>query len=136
MDEKQREKKPLIPCFAQKRDVFLCLFIALAAASALLFMHCRDSGGTPVAVITVDGGEYMTVSLTQENAGIIHIPTQPPVTLEVSEGGIRFTDAQCRDRLCEKCGLLTAGDTAACLPAKCAVTVKAAGSGSPDGLSY
>ena len=117
-----------------KADVFLCLFIALAAASALLLCTV-GLGGIPVAVITVTAGVY-DVSLTQENAGIIHIPTQPPVTLEVSEGGIRFTDAQCRDRLCEKCGLLTAGDTAACLPAKCAVTVKAAGSGSPDGLSY
>ena len=99
------------------------LLIALALLCAVLYFAFRQ-GGERVAVISVDGVVVRSIALDGAGDEIITLDTEPAVTLKVENGTIRFIDAKCPDRTCEKSGVLSEnGDTAACLPAKTIVTV-------------
>lgn len=113
---------------------FIVLSFVLLVSVLLIFVLFR--GDEKIAVITVDGKEYDKIDLVNAEDAVIHLDTTPAVTLEIKDGKIRFTDALCPDKTCEKTGWLEkSGDTAACLPAKVAVTVSGT-SQSQDGISY
>ena len=120
----------------KKADIAVAA-VFLAVAAVLFIVRFFADGKT--AVITVDGKVYEQIDLDRAGDEIINIDTEPAVTLKVENGTICFINSQCRDRLCEKSGVLkNNGDTAACLPARVVVTVKdsASGGSSPDGISY
>lgn len=101
----------------------LCLVLALSAA-----LFCLDfSGGDATrAVISADGEAVRVIDLAAVGA---------PYTLEVGgcsflvrRGGIAFSAADCKDKLCVRRGEMThAGDCMACLPMRVSVTLTGRG---------
>ncbi|MFV0413240.1 MAG: NusG domain II-containing protein [Oscillospiraceae bacterium] len=106
--------------FFKKGDLLIIGGIVLAAALLLVFfVWNRSQGGTAqVTLVTSAGTEVTEISLAEDK--IVHIEGAPfAVTLEVSDGRIRFIESQCPDHICENVGWLQyEGDEAICLPAK------------------
>ena len=108
----------------KRSDVFVIfLTLLLIFSSFAIFRNSPDE--FPVATITVDGKVEKEIDLTLQENCIITLKTNPIVTLEVKDHKIRFINSECPDGTCEKMGFLsTAGQTAACIPAKVIVTVE------------
>ena len=99
-----------------KNMIFAAVILALAGG--LWVMHLGAKPGKS-AFVEMIGGKTQTISL--ETDGVYHI-----VTLEVTDGKIRFIDSQCPDHLCEGFGWVqTEYDSAVCVPAGVSVRVKA-----------
>lgn len=107
----------------KRPDVFVIfLTLLLIFSSFAIFRNSPDE--SPVATITVDGKVEKEIDLTLQENCIITLKTDPIVTLEVKDHKIRFVNSACPDGTCEKMGFLsTAGQTAACIPAKVIVTI-------------
>lgn len=106
----------------------IIVFVIILASLFLVFFNTSHSD-KPTAVITVNGKEIKRIDLSASENEIFTLNTNPTVTLEIKDSKIRFIDALCPDKTCEKCGFLeNAGDTAACVPAKTVITIKGDGS--------
>ena len=118
----------------KRSDVFVIfLTLLLIFASFLIFRH--SSSQNTVAVITVDGKVEKEIDLTLQEDCIITLKTDPVVTLEVKDHKIRFINSECPDGTCEKMGFLSsAGQTAACIPAKVIVTISGTNGSSVDAV--
>ena len=105
-----------------KNMIFAAVILALAGV--LWVMHLGAKPGKS-AFVEMIGGKTQTISL--ETDGVYHIEgAKLPVTLEVTDGKIRFIDSQCPDHLCEGFGWVqTEYDSAVCVPAGVSVRVKA-----------
>ena len=110
----------------KKGDIAVIALIIIAAAFFWLWSNSKSEAVQ--AVITVDGEVIETVNLSDIREKITIIPaTTPKVVITAENGKIRFESAECEDKLCIACGDLNKhGDTAVCLPAKTAITVKGA----------
>lgn len=106
---------------------------AVLAVAAIVFLCTRRTDSGTCATVTVNGETERVLDLAVD--AVIHLDTEPRVTLIVEDGTVRFADALCPDRICERTGRLqNAGDTAACIPAKTVVTVT--GDGDVDAVVY
>lgn len=106
----------------------IIVFVIILASLFLVFFNTSHSD-KPTAVITVNGKEIKRIDLSASENEIFTLNTNPTVTLEIKDSKIRFINALCPDKTCEKCGFLeNAGDTAACVPAKTVITIKGDGS--------
>lgn len=115
----QNAKRPLIKI----TDIFIIATI-LVVAVVLLFANTKKTE-SPVAVITVDGKVYQRIDLAIAKDQIITLDTSPSVTLRIKDSAIAFVNSHCPDGTCEKSGYLkSAGDTAACVPAKTVVSIE------------
>lgn len=100
----------------------IAVIAAVLAVAAIVFFCTRRTDSGTCATVTVNGETERVVNLAVD--AVIHLDTEPRVTLIVEGGSIRFADALCPDKICERTGKLkNAGDTAACIPAKTVVTV-------------
>ncbi len=100
----------------------IAVIAAVLAVAAIVFFCTRRTDSGTCATVTVNGETERVLDLSVD--GVIHLDTEPRVTLIVEGGSIRFADALCPDKICERTGKLkNAGDTAACIPAKTVVTV-------------
>lgn len=112
-------------------DLIIVFVIALISVF-LIFFNARKTDN-PTAVITVEGKEIKRIDLNSAEDEAFTIDTKPVVTLEIKDNKIRFINALCPDKTCEKCGFLeNTGDTAACVPASVVITIK--GENSSDNL--
>lgn len=108
------------------------LFAAAVLALALGLFALRAALAKPgaAAVLTVGEGEAQTETVLplDRDARYDIAAVGYTVHLEVSGGRIRFVDSPCPDHTCEGFGWLSGeGDWAACLPARAALRVEAAG---------
>lgn len=110
----------------KKGDIAVIAVIILTAALFMLWSNSKS--GDVQAVITVDGKTVETVDLQSvEEKTVIKPQTNPQVVIVAENGEIYFESADCEDKLCISSGRLSKhGDTAVCLPAKTAITVKGA----------
>ena len=100
----------------------IAVIAAVLAVAAIVFFCTRHTDRGTCATVTVNGETERVVDLAVD--AVIRLDTEPCVTLIVEGGSIRFADALCPDKICERTGKLkNAGDTAACIPAKTVVTV-------------
>lgn len=115
--------------FFKKSDIVIILSVLAAALLFLLWTSLGKDGSDAVAEIYVDGELFRTVDLSQvEEPYLLELDAQLHVVLEVSPGGIRFVESECRDKICVHTGRLTGQpDYAACLPARVAVKIVSAG---------
>ncbi len=114
-----------------KRDIAVLAVLALFAIALLLFFRFGLKDGR-TAVISVDGRDYMTVSLDKDD----EITLENGVKIIVSDGKIGFTESDCPDLVCVHTGMLSkAGDVAACVPNKTVISVSG-GEASVDTLTY
>ncbi len=114
-----------------KRDIAVLAVLALFAIALLLFFKFGLKDGR-TALISVDGRDYMTVSLDKDD----EITLDNGVKIIVSDGKIGFAESDCPDLVCVHTGMLSkAGDVAACVPNKTVISVSG-GEASVDTLTY
>ena len=124
----------------EKNDLLVIIAVSLACVF-LLIPHFVKSEQL-VAEISVNGEIVETVELDKVN-GVrdMKLDCSPEITLRIEKGRICVKDAQCKDKLCQKCGWLdSSGDAAVCLPAKAVIGVKGgskkSNEGSADVITY
>ena len=102
-----------------KKDIIVLAVLLVSAIALLLFFKFGLKDGK-TAVISVDGREYMSVSLNEDR----EIKLDNGVKILVSDGKIGFRESDCPDLVCVHTGMLSkAGDVAACVPNKTVITV-------------
>ena len=114
-----------------KRDIAVLAVLVFFAIALLLFLRFGLKDGR-TALISVDGRDYMTVSLDKDD----EITLENGVKIIVSDGKIGFAESDCPDLVCVHTGMLSkAGDVAACVPNKTVISVSG-GEASVDTLTY
>lgn len=114
--------------------IFVVILVATIGVVFLIYNELRHD--TPeIAEIRVNSEIIRTIDLKNVAEPYeISLEGNLKVTLEVSRDGVRFTDSQCKDKLCVHSGLIKAHESAACLPAGISVTVKGNTSSGIDGI--
>ena len=108
--------------------IAVCLFVSLALWAVV---SLTKKPGTEV-VVTVDGEEYATYSLSEDREVVIETEKGRNV-LTIKDGYADITDATCPDGLCERQRKINkSGETLVCLPNKVTVTVV----GSEEGVDF
>ena len=115
-----------------KKDALILAVLLVLAVVLLLFFKLGLKDGK-TAVISVDGNEYMQVSLDGVER---EITLENGVKILVSDGKIGFSESDCPDKICVHTGMLSlVGDVAACVPNKTVITV-VGGEAAVDTLTY
>ncbi|MCQ2462909.1 MAG: NusG domain II-containing protein [Clostridia bacterium] len=98
----------------------LAVIACVIIICGLWFSALQSGGKSPIAIIYKDGKIAEEAALSEDR--VIRLDG---VVIQISDGKIRFADADCPDRLCVKSGwLYKNGDTAACVPSKTVITIK------------
>lgn len=106
----------------------IIVFVIVLISVFFIFSDTKKTEN-PTAVITVNGEEIKRIDLNSAEDEVFTIAEKPAVTLEIKDNKIRFINAECPDKTCEKCGFLeNAGDTAACVPSAVIVTIQSGNS--------
>ena len=114
---------------AQKhRPVFgdmLVALIILAAAGALLLNLLPSNAGERTARVTVNGETVWTCSLENRSEPIVYtVEGEYPLTLEISDDGVRVVSTSCPGEDCRHTGLIArAGQQIVCLPNRTVITL-------------
>ncbi|MDD2955516.1 MAG: NusG domain II-containing protein [Oscillospiraceae bacterium] len=113
--------------FLKKSDLILIAVLLLAAlAGGLWYRAAAAQGGRNIAVITVDGKEYMRLDLNREEDQLIHLQDTAgvPVSFEILDHKIRFVQVSCPDHICENTGFVyLEGQSAVCMPNRTSVWI-------------
>lgn len=121
----------------KKADLLLA-FLLLAICIPLILY--KPAGNDPIAVVTMNGKEIQRIDLCKvEKPYEIKLNCKPAVVLSVKPGAIRYSHAECHDKLCVNAGWLrNPGDTAACLPSKTIVCIEGGKNSSdkPDAFTW
>ena len=100
----------------------VALLLAVAAGFAVWLYRPKE--GETIAVISVDGAEWMRLDLENEPDRLFSIEaeTGKPVSFEIKDHRIRFCEVDCPDHICEKAGWCDSpGDRAVCMPNRTAL---------------
>ncbi len=102
-------------------EVWLVAGVVAACVALGVWLYLpRAAQGGAVALISVDGQERYLVALAEDGPSwsfSIQQETGKPVCFEVGPQGIRFSQVDCPDHLCEQMGwCLSPGNRAVCLP--------------------
>lgn len=105
-----------------RRDIILIIVICMAAV--ILYFLTGHSGGGDQVIITVDGKEYGTYSLTEEEE--ITIQNEYGYNkIVIEDGMVYIKDADCPDQYCVKQGKSNdQNKSLICLPHKLIVEVR------------
>ena len=108
----------------RKNDIKLILALLAVALVCLIFIQfTKQDGGQ--AVVTVDGEEIASYSLSKNASYEINGVDGGKNTLVIEEGQAYMSEADCPDELCVKTGKVQYdGETIVCLPHKVVVTIK------------
>ena len=106
-------------------DLIIIAIVILTTLGGFFILGFKAKGTTPeYAYIRVNSEITDTIDLRNVSESYpLTVEGNFPVTLEVSKEGVRFVDSQCKDKLCIHSGLLSSGESAACLPAGVSVSV-------------
>lgn len=108
--------------FIKRKDILLAA--AVLAAALLCYVGFRLSAGADpdraVLTITVDGEEYGTYSLAEDQ----QIEINGTNICEISDGEVRMVQADCPDQLCmHQKAISGSGGTIVCLPNRVVLSV-------------
>lgn len=111
----------------KKGDIILIVFIGIIAGLVLAwntFSSASDSSQI-TAVITQDGKLIKKIKLNDvKNSEYVYLNEGIKQVILAEKGRIRFSESECRDKICVKAGWLTkTGDKAVCMPAKTVITI-------------
>lgn len=108
-----------------KQDAIVILIIFVICIGLLYYFYFRKGDNGQYAVVTVDGIEYGTYSLEEEQVIEIRIDGEVTNILSISDGTADMTDAVCPDHLCvNQKAISKDGETIVCLPNKVVVTIE------------
>lgn len=123
--------------FIKKADILLVLLLLVICAALLIPKYIDKS--QVKAVIYKDGKVVKEIDLSAVDEPYeLDLESTPKAKLKVENGSIRYSYAECHDKLCINSGELSKpGDTAACLPSKTLVVIEGEkGSEAPDVITY
>lgn len=108
--------------------VIIALILLFSAVFYVIYNS--SAGDMPVlAEIIINGNVCERVRLDKDN--IFSLPEKPNIVFQVHDGGIRFSESDCPDKICVNTGFISiAGQTAVCLPNK--ISIRIIGSGGID----
>ena len=110
-------------------DIFLILILLLTGLALLGFAFLSGRGGAS-AQVSVDGKIIAVYPLSEDRTEVINTP-EGKNRLEIKDGRVRVTDADCPDKLCVNQGWISMkGQSVICLPHK--LTVKITGEEAPE----
>ena len=120
-----RKQKKISLFQLNKNDMILAASLAAATVLLfLLFLLLRGSDPGSLAVITVNGSEYGSYSLNQNQEIIVQLD-QGSNTVVIEDGSVFMKDADCPDRYCVTKGrIYRTGDTIVCLPHRLVVEIR------------
>ena len=102
------------------RDIILILAVLAAALVLLLVTGSHKKAGS-YAVVMVRNHEIAKYSLADDGIYAINGGTN---TIEIKDGKVRMTEADCPNRLCVRQGWISyAGQSIVCLPNELSVTI-------------
>ena len=110
----------------------ILLLAVLATGLSLFFLprHARQTGA--YAEINV-GGEIVERLPLSENRAYLVESTEGVNRIEIRDGGVSVTEADCPDALCMRQGVIRYdGQSLICLPHRVAVTIRGADGDQPD----
>ena len=123
--------------FIKKADILLVLLLLVISAALLIPKYIDKS--RVKAVIYKDGKVVKEIDLSAVKEPYeFDLNSTPKAKLRVENGSIRYSYAECHDRLCINSGEPSKpGDTAACLPSKTLVVIEGEkDSEAPDVITY
>lgn len=92
-----------------KRTDWIIIGVALLFLFLLIyFMHNRESNSGAIARISANGETVAVIALDTAADGKLSYPEIPSAQFEIQNHQIRFIEAKCSDKLCER----TAGSAA------------------------
>ena len=108
-------------------DVVLVVLLLALVAGAVYLAVAPKTGAN--AEVYVDGELYQTLPLNKDTVlDLDHLK------IVVSGGTVRVEDADCPDKICERCGAISkAGQSIVCLPNR--VVIKISGKGEVEAIS-
>lgn len=123
--------------FIKKADILLVLLLLIVCAVLLIPKYTDKS---QVKAVVYKNGEIVKeidLSAVKEPYEF-DLNSTPKAKLRVENGSIRYSYAECHDKLCINSGKLSnPGDTAACLPSKTLVVIEGEKDGeAPDVITY
>ncbi len=118
----------------KKGDIYLLAGITAAALLLLLISHfLRPTVTSGTAEITVNGTLYGEYALDEERSFTIESPDGGYNRVEIQNGEVYVSEADCPDRLCVRQGVIRRrGDTVVCLPHGLVITVRDGEKGDVD----
>lgn len=123
----------------KKGDLILIVCIGIIAGLILAWntFSSASSSHHITAVITQDGKVIKTIALnTVKNPEYVYLNKGIKQVILAEKGRIRFSESECRDKICVKTGWLTkTGDKAVCMPSKTVITI-VGDSKQIDSISY
>lgn len=104
--------------------ILIAVLLAVAASFFFLYQGFVKENGSRV-VITVDGVEYKTLSLTRDTSLFIEGANGGKNCLIIEDGTARMEEASCPDQVCvHQRPICYNGQSIICLPNKVVVTVE------------
>lgn len=109
-----------------KRTDWIIIGVALLFLFLLIyFMHNRESNSGAIARISANGETVAVIALDTAADGKLSYPEIPSAQFEIQNHQIRFIEAKCSDKLCERTGWISRpGETAVCLPNRIVVRIE------------
>jgi len=120
----------------KKKDFILISIVLLISALLLLFYNFIGKQDSDRVLVTIDGKEYLTLSLTEEIQLTIDAGNGKTNVLVIENKTADITDASCPDKLCVSHKSISKnGETIVCLPNKVVVQIIKSGEKGLDGIA-
>ncbi len=121
----------------ERNDLLILIIISIAVISMLIPRFTDKDRLT--AEISVNGEIVKTINLNEiEGTYVFQPECTPCLTVIAQKGKIRFSQADCPDKICVNTGWIDSnGETAACVPAKTVIVLKQnKNKNAPDVITY
>ena len=108
-----------------KKDALLLIFILAAAAVLfIIFFAIRGCGSGGKVIVKVDGNVIKECDINQDVVFNVEGYQGGYNTVEIKDGKVFVTDADCPDKVCVKTGKVSEpGQTIVCLPHRVVVEI-------------
>ncbi len=118
----------------KKADVFLAVILLAAGIASSVFLIYGGSAGAAVQ-ISVEGAVYGTYDLYEDQ--VITVEAKGHINVvEIKDGEVSITDADCPDKLCIKQGWISStSQSIVCLPNKVVIELTGPAANGPDSYS-
>ena len=105
------------------RKFEIVFLAALVLALGTWTLWPKENGNT--AIVTVNGGEVLTLNLREDGEYPVEGYNGFSLTVIVEDGQVRVEDSTCPDLICQNhAPISNAGEQIVCLPARVVVSVK------------
>jgi hypothetical protein len=117
-----------------KQSWYWWIGIAFLLVACIIWIARQNSRpkGSWAKIESADSVQYVSL----EEDGTFGLECNSSIRFEVKDGAIRFIEADCPDKICEKEGFLSKiGETAACLPRETIVVIIGGPEGEVDAVA-